>query len=122
MTDEDLDEFTEKKPYLSDSNYNLLKKINMLVLPAAGSLYFGLAAIWGLPAADKVTGTITLLITFFGVVLTLSSNRYTSTTDGDMVLTMDPETGKKLFSMEFDGDPEQIQDMDLVRFKVKNQT
>jgi hypothetical protein len=121
MPDEDLDEFTAKKPFLSDAVYNLFKRILTIVFPAFSALYLGLDALWDLPAEDQVVGTCALLATFLGVVLTVSSNRYTSTTDGDMVITQDPETGKLLHAMEFDGDPSTIKDMDMVRFKVKNQ-
>lgn len=56
--------------------YDFLKQFAQIWLPALGSAYFALAAIWGLPAADKVVGTITVLDTFLGVTLHISRNQY----------------------------------------------
>ena len=54
----------------------LLKWIAQLLLPAIGTLYFALAATWGLPYAEQVVGTITAIDTFLGVILGISSNTY----------------------------------------------
>lgn len=56
--------------------YDILKWIAMIVLPAIGSLYFGLAAIWGLPCGEQVVGTITVIDTFLGALLGISSSNY----------------------------------------------
>lgn len=56
--------------------YDTLKFCALVFLPALGSLYFGLASIWGLPHAEKIIGTITLIDTFLGVVLHLSNSQY----------------------------------------------
>ncbi len=56
--------------------YDILKWIAMIVLPAIGALYFGLAAIWGLPYGEQVVGTITVIDTFLGALLGISSNNY----------------------------------------------
>lgn len=56
--------------------YDALKFIAQLVLPAAGTLYFSLAGIWGLPNAGEVVGTITAVDTFLGVLLGISTMQY----------------------------------------------
>lgn len=61
---------------IPNKTYDILKWIAQIVLPAIGSLYFGLACIWGFPAADKVVGTITLVDTFLGVILGISTVQY----------------------------------------------
>lgn len=48
----------------------------MILLPAAGTLYFALAGIWGFPYAEEIVGTITAVDTFLGVVLGVSSAKY----------------------------------------------
>lgn len=63
-------------PILSNTAYDKLKFLAQIVLPALGALYFGLAAIWGLPEADRVVGTITVVDAFLGVFLGLSSKVY----------------------------------------------
>ena len=61
---------------LSNKTYDILKWIAMYLLPAAGTLYFALAGIWGLPYGEQVVGTISAVDTFLGVLLGLSSNAY----------------------------------------------
>lgn len=61
---------------LSNKTYDILKWIALYLLPAAGTLYFALAGIWGLPNGEQVVGTITAVDTFLGVVLGISSASY----------------------------------------------
>ena len=108
-------------PMLTNKQYNVLKRVTQIVLPAAGSLYFGLATIWGLPNAEQVVGSIALLTTFFGVTLEISSRRYdviSEDPEGQLVVK-EAEDGKKLFSLELNRPPEEIEQMDTIRFKVQ---
>lgn len=61
---------------LSDKTYDTLKWIAMYLLPAAGTLYFALAGIWGLPYGEQIVGTITAVDTFLGVLLGISTIQY----------------------------------------------
>ena len=61
---------------LSNKVYDVLKWISMYLLPAAGTLYFALSGIWGLPYGEEVVGTITAVDTFLGVILGISSVTY----------------------------------------------
>lgn len=61
---------------LSNKAYNALKWLTMIVLPALATLYFAMAGIWGFPYGEQVVGTITALVTFFGVVLGVSTAQY----------------------------------------------
>ena len=56
--------------------YDVLKFIALIALPSVGTLYFALAAIWGLPNADEVAGTILAVDTFLGVLLGISTAVY----------------------------------------------
>lgn len=106
---------------LSDNVYQKLKPVTQLWLPAAGSLYFGLSQIWGFPAGEEVVGSIALLTTFFGVVLGISTKAYNESGaafDGEVVVARDEESGKTLFSLDLDGDPEDIPHKDRITFKV----
>jgi hypothetical protein len=73
---------TTQTPMLSDKYYNIVKQLVQLVLPAVGSLYFGLAQIWDLPNAEKVVGTLALVSTFLGVLLRLSTRSYNASMAG----------------------------------------
>ena len=61
---------------ISNKAYDVLKWITMIVLPALGTLYFALCGIWGFPYGEQVVGTITALVTFFGVILGISTKAY----------------------------------------------
>lgn len=61
---------------MSDKMYDILKWIAQILLPALGTLYFALAAIWGFPYAEQIVGTITAIDTFLGVILGISSSQY----------------------------------------------
>lgn len=64
---------------MSNQVYDTLKWIAQYLLPAAGTLYFALAGIWGLPFGEQVVGTITAIDTFLGVILGISSASYNKT-------------------------------------------
>lgn len=61
---------------LSNRQFDVLKKIAQIWLPAAGTLYFALASIWGLPYAEQIVGTITAVDAFLGAVLGISTRLY----------------------------------------------
>ncbi len=66
---------------ISNKTYDALKWIAQYLLPAAGTLYFALAGIWGLPFGEQVVGTITAVDTFLGVLLGMSTSRYLKDND-----------------------------------------
>ena len=61
---------------LSNKTYDVLKWLAQYLLPAAGTLYFALAGIWGLPYGEQIVGTITAVDTFLGVILGISAASY----------------------------------------------
>lgn len=61
---------------MNDNTYKIAKWVAMYLLPAAGTLYFALAGIWGFPYGEEVVGTITAVDTFLGVVLGISTAQY----------------------------------------------
>lgn len=61
---------------MNDKVYDILKWIAQIALPALGTLYFALAAAWGLPYGEQVVGTITAIDTFLGALLGISSANY----------------------------------------------
>jgi hypothetical protein len=56
--------------------YNVLKQIAQIWLPAAGTLYVTVAAIWHLPYAQEVGLTVMAVDTFLGVGLGISTAQY----------------------------------------------
>ena len=65
---------------MSNKNYDILKWVAMVFLPALGTLYFALAGIWNLPCGEQVVGTIAAIDTFMGVILGISSANYNKDT------------------------------------------
>lgn len=61
---------------ISNQTYDILKWIAQYLLPAAATLYFALASIWGLPYGEQIVGTITAVDAFLGVILGISSANY----------------------------------------------
>lgn len=61
---------------MKNSTYDIWKWIAQLLLPAAGTLYFALAQIWGLPYGEQIVGTITAVDAFLGVILGISTKNY----------------------------------------------
>ena len=61
---------------LQNKTYDILKWITTIVLPAVGTLYFALSGIWGFPYGEQIVGTITAIVTFFGVILGISTKNY----------------------------------------------
>ena len=71
---------------LGNKTYDILKFIALIGLPAVASLYFALSGIWGLPASEQIVGTITVIDTFLGGILGLSSKAYLPPVDGHVVV------------------------------------
>ncbi len=61
---------------LNDKVYDVLKWIVVIVLPAIGALYTGLSQIWKLPYAAEIPATITVICTFLGAILCISTAQY----------------------------------------------
>lgn len=84
---------------IPDKFYNILKWVAQLLLPAAGTLYFSLSQIWGLPYGEQVVGTVVAIDTFLGVILGISSAKYT----GDGTLHIDTsDEAKDVYRLSVD--------------------
>lgn len=67
---------------MTNKLYDRLKFVAQIVLPAAGTLYFALSSIWGLPYGEQIVGTITAVDAFLGALLGISSNQYYKENEG----------------------------------------
>lgn len=61
---------------LSNRTYDILKYLTIIVFPAIGALYTGLSQIWALPYAAEIPATITVICTFLGAILCISTAQY----------------------------------------------
>lgn len=107
----------------SERTYAILKALAQIILPALGTLYAGIAAIWGLPYSDEVVGTILALDTFLGVLLGISTSKYKAGEgkyDGSIDVQTAPDTGVKTFSLNLQSDPMDLEQKNIVAFKVNS--
>ena len=66
---------------LSNSCYDILKWIVIIVLPAIAVLWSKLAAIWNLPYPTEIPDTIGAIHLFLGAILCISTAEYNKTKD-----------------------------------------
>lgn len=68
---------------MSNKLYDILKFIAQIILPALGTLYFGLSYYWNLPYVEQIVGTITVVDTFLGTLLGISAINYKKLNNAD---------------------------------------
>src|SRR3954454_12980682 len=116
----------EKQDHLlSDKVYGFLKELAMTILPGLGTLYFALAGIWGLPAAEKVIGTIVAVDAFLGVIIKLGEASYNaSEAKYDGALVIEPTATGTMHSLALkESVPlDSLADKDQLVFKVNPTT
>jgi len=98
--------------------YDYLKWLAQIALPAAGTLYVALAALWDFPAAQAVAGTVLAVDAFLGVILGISQTVYNRQIGGGVANVIPREGGGLTYSLVLDGDPADLANMKEVHFKV----
>lgn len=106
---------------MSSKVYDVLKFIAQIGLPALGTLYVTLAALWHLPAVTEVSGTVIAVDTFLGVLLGLSTSAYNKSDDrfGGTLAVVDGEDGSTLRMLGVD--PVQLTTAKQITFKIVSQ-
>ena len=61
---------------ISNSLYDTLKWIVMIVIPALTTAYVGLSGIWGWPYAEEVAKTSAVVCVLLGALLGISTAQY----------------------------------------------
>ena len=96
--------------------YDKLKWVALYLLPALATLWLALGKIWSFPYTTEIGATISAVDLFLAAILKISKSNYKG--DGELVVnTDDPE--KDVFTLEYDGDLNEIADKDSVTFLVK---
>ena len=105
---------------LSNKVYNTLKWIAQYLLPASGTLYFALAAIWNLPYGEQIVGTISAVTIFLGVILGISSATYIkSGADTDGTLQVDVTNPEKdIYRLQLNSDLADLAEKSKISLKV----
>lgn len=107
------------RQFLTNRQYDAIKFTTIVVLPAFGTLYFTLATIWDLPAGKQILGTLLAVEAFIGVIIGISSKQYQESGAkyvGEINVIDTPEKTK--FSLDYDGDPQELKDKKEAIFKV----
>lgn len=99
--------------------YDYLKWLAQIGLPALGTLYVALAALWDLPSAQAVAGTVLAGDAFLGVILGISQTVYNRQIGGGVAVVIPKDGGGLTYNLVLDGDPSDLADMKEVRFRVK---
>lgn len=111
---------TASTTLMSDKLYGFLKAVALVWLPALATLYFTMGGLWHLPNVEQVVGSITAIDTFLGVILGISTRAYNASDsrfDGNIVIGH-AESGAKLYSLELNVDPDEIDTKNDITFKV----
>lgn len=107
------------KSPLSNRAYDALKFAAQILLPAVAAGYFGLASVWHLPNAEQVVGTVTVVDTFLGVVLGLSTSKYNKNEgapDGDLLVQQ--VDGETYLGLGVNRSVESLTSKDVVKLNV----
>ena len=109
-----------KQPILGNTAYDTAKDATTIWLPALATLYAALAAIWHLPFSVEVVGTIGAIVVFLGVVLKISSNRFSNlpvSYNGELRVNMtDPMEDN--YKLQIDEPWDALAKNDEIRIKV----
>lgn len=104
---------------MSDKLYNILKHAAAIGLPALSALYYTVAQIWNIPDTKEVMGTIAAVNTFIGALVGVSYVKYNNSGAKYVGALEVSDTGtKKVFSLNLNSDPQDIEQMSEATFKV----
>lgn len=111
-------------PLLSDKQYDLLKRFQIILLPGLATLYVTAAALFDWPGKEQVTGGAVALATFIGVVLTFAGRSYdkaveTGTAlDGTVEVTRTPEGQPDEYAINLTSTPAEIDNKTMLNLRV----
>lgn len=107
--------------FFEDRSYQALKRLNMVILPGLGVLFFVLWLLFDLPSVEWGLFAIFAFMFFNGLMLSASSRRYKAFNrigSGEIVILI-KDDGKRVYSLDLDDDPDNLVNLDEVRFKVR---
>lgn len=110
---------------LSNSTYDKLKFVALVVLPALAAFVVAFNSLWNIPNQDAIAGTIMAVDTFLGALLGVSSKQFQEEiqdpkhNDGFLEVTgVNPDTGHPDLAMTITRDPNELVQKDIVKFKI----
>lgn len=61
---------------MSNKLFDIIRFLCEILIPAIGTLYFGLSKIWGLPYGHEIVGTCSCIAVFLGAIIGISRATY----------------------------------------------
>ena len=108
------------KPILSNVMYDRLKWLALIGLPALGALYYTVAAIWHLPKAEEVLGTVLAVDTALGAMLGLAKKNYDSSeAKYDGTLKVAESDSRLVAGLDLQTEPEELAQKQDIVLKVQ---
>lgn len=98
---------------MKDHHYDSLKNVALLWIPALATFVNTVGMVWGISYTNEITATITALGVLIGAGLKVSSNNYTPSVDGDLVVTKHDEV-----YADFPAEPSRFKDGDTITMRV----
>lgn len=111
---------------ISNSTYNILRRVVTIILPGLAILYAALSAVWEeLPNSEAVVVTLAVLALLGGLLLSLSAkswrisrNKY----DGELITVgNDPDTGLPSLQLNITRDPSELTEKSTVYLRSIDQ-
>ena len=63
---------------MSNKFFDTIRFLCEVLVPAIGTLYFGLSKIWGFPYGHEVVGTCSVIAVFLGAIIGINRASYNS--------------------------------------------
>ncbi len=98
---------------LTKSAHDGLTKLVLVIYPGLSAAVFVMSYIWDLPSAKLLLGMVALVSFAIGLYLIRNEHAY----DGAIFVTASDEGGK-VFTLQLDGDPDNLDQKDSVSFRV----
>lgn len=107
---------------LNNKQYDIIKWLTVVLLPALGTLYFALSQLWGLPAGESILGSMMAIQVFIGAIMGISTKQYEKSGEkyvGEINVT-DSDPKKTVYSLDLKTHPDELLKKDEAIFKVNS--
>lgn len=107
------------KSLLTSRQYNILKWVTMIVLPAITTAYGTFSNIWGWPYGDQIVASMAAITLLLGVLIGVSTNSYNKSSSGPAgTLVVDHTDVNSQTYLAFDQDPNTLTEGSQITLNV----
>lgn len=106
---------------LSSKQYNILKWVVIIVLPAITTVYGTFSNIWGWPYGDQIVASFSAITLFLGIIIGVSTRSYNMSSAGPSgTLVVDRTDANTQTYLAFKQDPNTIADGSQITLNVRH--